>query len=511
MLGFSTNVLAGTGLPMKDELKKRGLNVYTMAEVVGVSGRDRWGQMQSGTIEVPLFGLSIYDRVAIAQRCDAVYGVVTGRANRISGLEWTITKESKEEDRLAAYLKACKQLYDEYAAGTGPKEVIVKGTMVQKMTTYLPDILPDTSNFNGCLMRWKKAMEFRNNDASTAIEDWLHEPNAEDDFEDFLKKWVSDLMIHGSDAIYKEYVAGRLENLYHLPGGSVVPLRDRYVSAKRMFAQAMPGMDPKMYFTDEITFSSYFPQSGIGYGLVPLEALVNKVAEVLFFDQRAAEMADGTVPPEKIVIFGENTPFGDLTGEEALQVPLSEHEQSRLEVLLNEPRKDAIRVLSGVGTPQTLDLSRADTFNYQSERQKAIRESVAFVFNMSNMEVNLTGSDDTSGRETSESQGQIEKQKGIYPIIKMIENKLNREVIPLRWGSHYIFEFKSGLTEEEQVKLDTMKNQSGSYSVNEIRMERGDDAWGPEFDKPAQGGGAPTAQPDGSQINPFNVKGMGGM
>ncbi len=509
MLAFSTNLLAGTGLPrMKEELQKRGINIYTMSEVVGISGRDRWGNQQQGTIEVPLFGLSIYDRIAIAQRCDVIYGVVTGRSNRISGLEWTITKESKQEDRIAAYLKACKQLYDEYGSVTPTaKTIIVRGMMIRKMTAYLPDILPDASNFNGAIMRWRKAIDFKSEDASTAIEDWLHEPNSEDDFEDFIKKWVSDLMVHGADAIYKEYIGNRLENLYHLPGGSVVPLRDRYVGPKRMYAQAMPGMDPKIYFPDEITFSSYFPQSGIGYGLVPLEALVNKVAEELLFDQRAAEMADGTVPPEKVAIFGENSPFGDLTGDEALQVPLSEGEQTRLEVLLNEPRKDAIRVLSGVGTPQVLDLSRADTFQYQSQRQKDIREAAAFVFNMSNMEVNLTGSDNTSGRETSDSQGEIEKQKGIYPIVKAIENKLNREIIPLRWGSGYKFEFKSGLTDEDQVKLDTMKAQSQSYAINEIRMARGDEPWGPEYDKPIQGAGQPPS-PDGSQMNPFNFKGM---
>jgi hypothetical protein len=507
MIAFSSNLLAGTGLPRtKEELHKRGLNIYTMSEVVGVVGRDKWGEIQSGTIEVPLFGLSIYDRLAIAQRCDSVYGVVTGRANRIAGLEWSVTKESKEEDRIELYLKSCKQVFDEYSSQISAKTIIVRGKMIQNMTRYLPDMLPDASNFSGAMLRWRRRINMKNDDASTQIEDWLHEPNAEDDFEDFLKKWVSDLMVHGADAIYKEYVDGRLENMYHLPGGSVIPLRDRYVSAKRMFVQAMPGMDPKMYFADEITFSSYFPQSGIGYGLIPLEALVNKVAETLFFDQRAAEMADGTVPPEKVALFGEQMPFGDLTGEEALNVPLSEHEQTRLEVLLNEPRKDAIRVLSGVGTPQILDLSRADTFQYQSQRQKDIRESCAFVYNMSNMEINATGSDGTSGRETSESQADIEKQKGIYPIVKIIQNKMNREHIPLRWGSGYVFEFQSGLSPEQQVELDTKMMQSQTYGANEIRVKRGDEPWGPEFDQPQAGQQAGAA--DGSQAAPFNMRQM---
>ena len=456
MVGMSSSMIAGTGLPAsKEEIRKRGLNIYTMAEVVGVVGRAKDGTLVQGTIEVPLFGLSIYDRIALAQKVDSVFGVVTGRSNRISGLEWTVTKESKQEDKIEEGLKMAKQIYDEYATdGRSPKNIIVRGRMVRQISSVLPDVLPDLSNFSQSMMRWRKRIQMRNTDESQQIIDWLHEPNSEDDFEDFLKKWVGDLMIHGGDAIYKEYVSGRLENLYHLPGGSTIPLRERFVGPQRMFIQAMPGLDPKVYFTDEITWSSYFPQSGIGYGLIPLEALVNKLAETLFFDQRAAEMADGTVPPEKVVIFGENTPFGDLTGEEALQVPLSEHEATRLEVLLNQPRKDAIRVLSGVGQPTTLDLSRADTFNYQAQRQKDIREACAFVYNMSNMEINATGSGDTSGRSTSEAQADIEKEKGIYPMVKIIENKLNREMINLRFGSGYLFEFKSGLTDEQQVDME---------------------------------------------------------
>jgi hypothetical protein len=247
------------------------------------------------------------------------------------------------------------------------------------------------------------------------------------------------------------------------------------------------------------------PNSGISYGLIPLEALVNKVAETLLFDQRSAEMADGTQPPEKIALFGEAAPFGDLTGEEALEVSLTQSEQSKIETLLNEPRKDAIRVLSGYGTPAILDLSRSETYASQIDRQRLIRESVAFVYNMSNMEVNLTGSDDTSGRSTSEAQAKIENEKGIAPIVRLIQNRLNRQILPLRFKYGYLFEFKSGLSEEEQIQIDTAKKQSGSYTDNEIRIDSGREPIGPDGDKLP---GAVQA-PDGSQSSPLNMKMIG--
>ena len=504
MIAYSADALLGNGIngPKNQDARKRGFSVYTTSELVGIAGRGKNGEMIQATMEIPLFGLSIFDRIMIAQKCDSVLGVITGRANRIAGLEWNVVREGKEEDRLETKLKNARQIFREFA-GQGLKGAVVRGGAVRMAKRILPDLLPDFSNFDGAIIRWRKRINEHHDDQSTEIMDWLHQPNSEDDFQDFIKKWVADLMIHGGDAIYKEYNGDRLDNIYHLPGGSVVPLKQRYVGPQRMFAQILPGVDPKIYFEDELVWSSYMPNSGIGYGMVPLESLVNKVAETLFFDQKAAEGADGTTVPEKIALFGENVPFGDLTGDEAIQVGLPKDEQSRIELLLNEPRKNAVRVLSGVGTPSILDLSRDDTFAARAARQKDIRESVAFVFNMSNMEVNLTGGDDTSGRSTSEAQAKIEKEKGIYPIVKIIENRLNYNILPYRFGSGYIFQVQSETSEREQIELDTLMNSSGSYSVNEIREKRGDEAWGPDYDRPEKNQAGP---PDGSQMAPLNMR-----
>lgn len=504
---YSNDMSFATGLATtKEELAKRGLNVFTVSDVTGVSGRTKDGRMVEGLAEVPVFGLSIFDRIAIAQKCDAVFGVVTGRMQRIAGLEWSVVRECKMEDRLELWLKQCKQIYDEYANATEVRYRIIRAKMIQNILIKLPDCLPDLSNFNQALLRWKKRIEFKNDDATTEIEDWLHQPNAHDDFSDFIKKRVDSDLVHGGSAIYKQYVDGQLENLYVLPGGTVMPLKSRYVSAQKMFAQIVPGMDPKIYYQDEIVWSSYMPSAGISYGYIPLEALVNKVAETLFFDQHAAETADGTKAPEKIAVFGgEKSPFGGLNESEQIEMPLAREEESRLELLLNEPRKGALRVLTGYGTPAILDLSKSEIFAAQSDRQRFIRESVAFVYNATNMEVNLTGSDDTSGRSTSEAQAQIEKEKGIYPLVKDIENDLNYQILPIRFGSGYVFQYKSGLSDKEQAELDQAMMATGTWSVNEVRIKRGDEPGSPEYDKIGQG---QIQAPDGSQSSPFNMRAM---
>jgi hypothetical protein len=506
MTAYSTSVNALTGSKFDAANKnRRGLNVYTINEVIGIAGHGRNGEIVQGTVEQPLLSLSMYDRFQIFQKCDPVFGCVTSRANRISALDWRVIKETKNEDRIAENMKQSAQLWKEYNGTI--QGLVVCPRMYGQIKVHMPDLFPDFSNFQSALMRWKRRINSDREDKATEIEDWLNEPNQEDNFSDFLKKWVSDLMVHGTFSTYKETNknSNLLENFYALPGGVTVPLRNRYVGGPTMFAQVVPGEDPKIYFGDEIMFDRYMPNTAIAYGMIPLEALVNKIAESLFFDVNAAQRADGTTAPEKVVLFGENSPFGDggLTGGPDYSIPINKDEQSKLETVLNEPRKNAVKVLSGYGTPLVLDMSRADTFGTQAERQKFIRECVGFVFNLSNMEMNLTGSDGTSGRSTSEAQSDIDKEKGIYPIVKSIATKLNREVIPARFGSGYTFEFSGGTSDAEQLDLDIKKMNSRTYSLNEIRTDRGDDPFqGEQYDLPDSGGPAP----DGSAESPLAVR-----
>jgi len=534
--------------PQARELKKRGINVYTMSELWGVVGRGRKGNLMQGLIERPLFGLTGEERIELCRNCSPIFGMVMARMNRIAALDWEIEKDSKAEDRLESRLKMWKSLADEYKAAEPEVQMPEPGMEAQMqmpgmevpqampqpappsmedlqaaairrrvyvhMKGVLVELKPDFSNFGNCLIRWRKRIRERTDDKSIEIQDWLQTPNIHDDYDDMIKKMVQDLMVHGSFALYKKKdpETKLLENFFALPGGTVLPMRSRYVGGPGAFFQMIPSIEPKVYFQDEIVYKSYCPSTALSYGMIPLESLVNKLAETLFFDQLAAMRADGMQPPDKVVLFGEKAPFGELTaGGGDFDMPIAKDEQSRIETIINEPRKYAIRVLSGYGTPAVLDLSKADTFGNQQERQRDSRAELARVYNMSNLEVNLTGSEDTSGRATSESQERIEREKGIYPIVKLVETVFNRNIIPYRWGSDYHIKYKSGLSEQEELELDTKKVMSKTYAVNQVRMERGDEPYPEEkYDRPE---GGEVQQPDGSEVSPFNMKmteGMGG-
>lgn len=480
------------------EMTKRGINVYTATETWPVSGYGKAkpgekAQLIHGEVEQPLFGLTIEERVNLFRVCSPVFGIVLARMNRIAALAWDIKRASKIEDRLESRMKMAAQVFKESDDPLNWQHISARVAALRMIKEQLWDIKPDLSNFQTAMLRWRKRIRENSEDREQEIKDWLEHPNAQDTYDDFIKKSVQDAMVHGSWSWYKQEVGGELENIYVLPGGTVMPFRPRYVSSMSAFIQIIPAVEAKVYFKDEIVYKSYVPSSAMAYGMIPLECLVNKLAEVLFFDQASAMRADGTAPPEKVALFGETSPFGDLTGmPDDFKMPLDASEQARLETVLNEPRKNAIRVLSGYGQPAVLDLSKADTFQHQSERQAKIREEVALVFNMSNNEVNLTGSDDTSGRSTSESQERIEREKGIYPIVRMIESALNNEVLAWRFGTDYHIDYQTGLSDAEELEMDTKKVQSKLYAINEIRMARGEEPFpDKKYDLPESGPAAP--------------------
>ena len=491
----------GLSAPPRD-LNGRGINVYNISELQGYTGRDKKGEMISGYTERPMFTLSLQERMEMFNRTTTLQGIITGRAKRISGLNWKVSRKTMDNDRVLSTLNEYKEIYDEASSAdlTDMKMLVIKYKMKQNIMAKLPDVFDDLSNFDSALRRFKKRQSRKDEDQSTVIEEWIRQPNINDTFAQLLHKWVVDLMVHGSTAIYKDFAGNTLKNFYILPGGTVFPFREMHVGGISAYFQIIPSMEAQVFFDDEISFSSYISTSWSSYGICPLEALINKVAETLLFDKRSANQADGTRPPEKLVVFGKSpSPFGNLTSSGDFELPMDPLEQKRIETRINTARKEAIATLTGVGTPTIMDISKSDTFSSQQARQDKLLRDMALIYNMSNMEVNLAGGEFTSGKETSESQKEIDQEKGVSPMLKSIESILNREIIPFRFGYDYEFKFDVEPSETEQVELEQKKMQTGTYTVNELREKRGDDVFSdPKYDEPQP----PTQDQQGQQVDP---------
>lgn len=465
----------------------RGINVQTRGDVMATSGRLLDGTIGIEPIQPPYFSLTPLERDEIAKQNSYVQGILTGRMHRISGIDWAIEPVGRMEADFIDAMRMRYQLYAEFRGSDDLKYKFAAHRQNLVLRENLPDLLPDLSNFKSALRRWRMKYQSAVRSSAAEVEDWINQANDQVDFEEFQKKWVYDLMIHGASSIYWDVESPMInQTFYMLPGGTVSQIRNPYAGPGVAWVQMVPGFETKIYYENEMVYDTYIPISSRTYGLVPLDALVNKVAESLMFDKQAAERADGTRPPEKAVIFGESSPipgFGKET--ESMQIPLPVDQIRQLEQKFNVERQNAIAVISGVGTPQILDLSRADTFAAQNERQTRLLKDIALVFNVSNNEINETGSEGTSGRSVSESLERIDKEKGIGPILRIINRTMTNKILPRRFGDAWIFKHNAGMSEVEQVELETKKLNSGSYSVNEIREERGDDPYqGDEYDKP---------------------------
>lgn len=483
----------------------RGINIYNLSELQGVSGRSESGRIIPGTIQRPLFLLSVNDRIEIFKRSSMLQGVVTSRAKRVSALNWKITRKDREYDNLIHEVKEAKEIFDEFT-DQDIKSYTVRYMAHQKITSNIPGVKDDLSNFDSALRRYRKQIMRSNENKATEIEAWIDQPSMGVSFADFRHAYVIDLMIHGGASMYKQYAEDRMDNFYLLPGGTIFPYRQMHIGGPEIYFQIIPTFEPKAYFANEVSYVRYIPVSWQTLGELPLEALVNKIAESILFDKRAADQADGTKPPEKAVAFGKSpSPMGGLT-DDLFELPMDKAEQKRIETKLNEARREAIVTISGLGHPAVIDLSKSDTFGAQQTRQDKLLRDVALIYNMTNMEVNLAGGEFTSGKETSDVQKEIEQEKGIGPIVKAFEHFMNNDILPFRYGYEYKFEFDVGLSEQEQVELEQQKMGTGTYSANEIREDRGDDSWPEdEYNRPKENA---AATPDGSTANPLNIAGM---
>lgn len=477
---------------------ERGFTVFTTSQIMSTTGNTKAGERMTVGYEQSFFYLSLGEREMIYKMCAPVFSVVSSRSARIAAMDYHIVRDKTNEDRIYDTLKQYYQIYNEYGSVISLETAIVRARVARAIKDVLFDILPDLSNFQPALLRWKKRNESASEDKCREIESWLAHPNAQDTYSDFVKKWVSDLMVHGAAAVYKEPLNNRIENIYTLAGGTVMPVRQKTVSGLTAYVQIVTGAPIPIYFSDELSFTSYMPTSARAYGNIPLEALINKICETLMFDQLMAIQADGTKPPEKMIIITDKAPFGDLDKE--FNVPIDPAEQMRLETKVNQYKKGAIMTFSGHEVT-VVDLSRENTMGIQMQRQKDIREEVGMVFQATNMEMSLTGSESTSGRSTSEEQNEILYSKGIYPIVKSFEYVIKHEILPFRYGPGYSLEIAGGQNPDNEIDEIQKKVTTGIFTMNELREAMGLDNLGPEYDKPIS-----AQAPAGTDQLPFAVK-----
>ncbi len=454
------------------EKKPRGIDRPINWGYIGMTGRDFQGNVVSEDLAYPRFLLLPEQRLEIYKKQSAVFSVISNRAGKIGGLEFKVVTKRADEDRQIQYMRMAKQIRDEYLAYDGDDFLTYRMSakaLEMELHKQLPTLLPDLSNFDRALIRWRTMSSIRSSVSTSEIEDRLAKPNKKEGWEDFIKKYVVDFLLHGSAALFKKFESHLVESLHILPGGTVYPVSHPTVNNDDTYIQFVVGIEPQVMTGYELCVDNYLPNSMTQFGMVPLDALVVEVSTLMLSAGYQAGRADGSTLPSKVVLFGSG-PGIDEIGEARVDNVMDPQRKKRFESQIQQMIKGGILAITGVGTPHVLDLSQDSMSDFVIEYSKELKKMIGLAFGASAMEMNETGSDSTSGRSTSESEERIDMSRAIYPMVKSIESTMTRGVLPQMGGENCLFQLQTGSTEREEMQRLKEMFESGLHTPNEIRQ-----------------------------------------
>ena len=119
------------GSALQPGKRNRGINVFTAGRQSQWQGRDRQGDIRSLPYEIPRFILTPEERFEIFQLQSHIFGIITGRMNKIGGLEYKVVPKKKIEDKIVHQLKMVKSVVDDYM-GSGDLMFEMAGAMLAK-------------------------------------------------------------------------------------------------------------------------------------------------------------------------------------------------------------------------------------------------------------------------------------------------------------------------------------------------------------------------------------------
>jgi hypothetical protein len=229
-----------------------------------------------------------------------------------------------------------------------------------------------------------------------------------------------------------------------------------------------PQGQPIFFSKDELMYMQQYPSTRGPYGMSTLE-VVESVIEY---------MVDSTMAQSK---YWKNGLFigGQIDLPEVTDITELKRAQAYYEAKLRGPKKYNKWIVTGGG-------AKVQSIPFTSQQmqwldsQKWFAKMVFGVFKVTPSELGFT---EDLNRATGIQQMQIQKSKAIRPILTLLEEYINRQIIWKHFSEDVVFEFKAELDLEEAAKqadIDTKRLTSGLDSVNELRDRDGKDKWDDE-------------------------------
>jgi len=306
-----------------------------------------------------------------------------------------------------------------------------------------------------------------------AVEGFFMNPNGNDEsFSTLVRKVVRDLLIYDAGVIEKvKGAGGDLLEIYARDGSTFEVRIDAHGLVtgyiQRVFS---PAERTASFAPDEIVYLSLYPRTSSPYGSPPLDSLVNEVAAAMFASQLIAKSFEYDEVPPGILNLGK---IGQVAYERAREYFKEKRygQKKRFEISIVHDT-DKVEWVPLTRPPQELQLA---------ELIDKVNRMIFRCFGVMPVEMGLV---EGVNFATSRTQENISKSKLIVPIIKMLEEYINSEIIWAHLSADVRIHFSKPKEDDPERSLKICQLvEKGIITINEARRRLGEKAV-PGGDKP---------------------------
>ena len=303
-----------------------------------------------------------------------------------------------------------------------------------------------------------------------------------------LKQMLPDMLQYDAGVLLKAFAEKDFDSGQLKEGEDVVPLElyardgrsflkdaDLFGNLKQywQYSWINPQGKPIQFSPDEVMYLQQYPVSREPYGMSTLEI----IEEILDY------LSQSTVAQSK---YWTNGMFigGQIDMPEVKDLDELKRYQAYFEAKLRGPRKFGKWLVTGGGTKvQSLPFTPQQMQWIDS--QKWFTKIVFAVFKVAPSELGFT---EDLNRATGIQQMEIHKSKAIRPVLTLLENAFNRQIVWKYFDEELKFQYVQNLSLDEKAKqadIDTKRLADGLDSVNELRDRDGLEKWDdPKYDMP---------------------------
>lgn len=338
--------------------------------------------------------------------------------------------------------------------------------------------------------------------AINAARDFFSARSWQDSFGQVLRQCLPDMINYDCGAIIKVFPIKAYDKyrdikrevppleLTAVDGRSILKDADLFKNLRGywQYAWINPQGVPIHFKKDELIYLQQAPSAREPYGISNLEV----IRDVLDY------MTDSTLAQSKYwkngLFIGGQIDLPDVTDLTELK-----RMQAYYEAKLRGPRKYNKWIITGGGAKvQSMPFTSQEMQWLDS--QKWFAKMVFAVYKLTPSELGFT---EDLNRATGIQQMQIHKSKGVRPVLLILQEALNREIVWKHFSPKIQFVFNKELDlddESKQTDIDVKRLQAGLDSVNELRDRDGKPKWEDEvYDGPDATGAKQQQQMEAQQ------------